>query len=124
MGLTVDDGGFDELEAQLREYAARVERDELQRVLKAGGDEYVKDLLALPKPMSALNSAGHTHLVRTFTDKNDSDGSVIVGWGKHYGLFLEKGTRKMAAQPHMRPTWDSNAERYYRTMSENFHRGI
>lgn len=124
MGLTVDDGGFDELEQQLKAYAERLSRDELQKVLKTGGDAFVSDLLALPRPRSRIVSPGWTHLVDTFADRNDSDGSVIVGWGKYYGLFLERGTRKMAAQPHMRPTWDSNAEKYYRTMSENFHRGI
>ena len=124
MGMTIDDSGFDELLGQLQEYASRVERDELQRVLKTGADEYVEDLLKLPKPMSRIAASGYTHLVRTFADKNDSDGSVVAGWGKHYGLFVDRGTRKMAAQPHLMPVWTSNMDKYYKTMSDNFHRGI
>ena len=124
MKMTIDDSGFDELMKQLKEYAERVEQNELQRVLKAGADEYVSDLLKLPKPMSKVVASGYTHLVRTFTNKNDADGSVVAGWGKYYGLFVDRGTSKMQAQPHLMPTWNKNMERYYKTMNDNFHRGI
>lgn len=118
-----DSSGFDELEKVLKEYADRASKEELQQVLLAAADEYVSDLLKLPKPKSGITKPGYTHLIDTFADRANPDGSVAVGWGKRYGLFLERGTTKMAAQPHMRPNWEQNAARYYTIMTEHFHKG-
>ncbi len=80
--------------------------------------DFVDDLLKLPKPMSDIKKAGYTHLVRTFSyERNEKKKDIVVGWGKYYGRMVEQGThpekgKEHPAQPHMRPMWDDNEKKY------------
>lgn len=106
--------GFDDLSKDIESYLKNVEN--VQDVLEVGAKEFTKDLLKLAKPKSQIRKSGYTHLVDSFAYRKAKDKEVEVGWGKHYGRFVEQGTMKMRARPHLKPTWDRNKEKYYRTM--------
>ncbi len=75
--------------------------------------DFVNDLLKLPKPISKIRKSGYTHLIRTFSyRRNDKKKDIEVGWGKYYGRFVEVGTSKNRANPHMAPLWNSNEKKY------------
>lgn len=77
-------------------------------------------MLKLPKPYSKITSANYTHLVDSFSYKRTKI-DVIVGWGKYYGPMVEDGTKKMKAQPHLRPEFERNKNKYYQKMIQNFY---
>lgn len=113
-----ESSGLEEFEAMLKEYAAKVNPENALDAVEAGAKEFVNDLLKLPKPRSAINKPGYTHIVKTFALER-AKGEVKVGWGKYYGPMLERGTEKMAAQPHLKPLFEQNKEKYYRKMTES-----
>ncbi len=116
--ITFDDSGMQEFENLLKEYAAKVNPESALDAVEAGAREFVNDLLKLPKPQSVINKPGYTHIVKTFALER-AKGEVKVGWGKYYGPMLERGTKKMAAQAHLKPLFEQNKEKYYRKMTEN-----
>lgn len=111
---------FADLESVFKEYAKKA--DDVLNVLQTGADAFVKDLKALPSPRSRISKAGYTHLINTFSSKQEND-TVLVGWGKYYGRMVEKGTKKMSARPHFYPLFERNKNRYYNIMISNFHGG-
>lgn len=119
MALDVNSTGFDDLLKQIEQIGAAISEEQILDVIEAGTDEYVSDLLRLPKPISQIRKGGYTHLVNTFSSKRE-DGVIKVGWGKYYGRFVEKGTRKMSAQPHLVPLWEQNQARYVEAMRTAF----
>ena len=92
--------------------------DKALDAVEVGAEEFVKDLLRLPKPRSQINKPGYTHIVNTFAAER-IDKSIKVGWGKYYGPMLEHGTRKMAARAHLKPLFERNKEKYYKKMAES-----
>ena len=110
--------GFRSFEKDLEAYLKKVDGDAATEILKVGADALVDDVRALPSPRSAR---GHpTHMLDTITSRVMS-AHVEVGWGAYYGLFLENGTKHMSAQPHLKPTWEANKERYQQLMISKFH---
>lgn len=86
------DSGLSEFEDLIKEYAEKVSDDKALDAVEVGAEEFVKDLLRLPKPRSQINKPGYTHIVNTFAVER-TDKSVKVGWGKYYGqcLSMEPG---------------------------------
>lgn len=109
--------GFDEFSKLLEKYSKRADEDAVLEVLEYGAEEFAKDLRALPKPRSTVRKAGYTHIIDTMTTRRRKD-EIEVGWGKYYGPMLERGTRKMRAQPHVRPLFEKNSEKYYKLMEQ------
>lgn len=105
--------GFETLSEIIEKYID--EADNVVDVLEAGAKEFVNDLLKLPKPISKIRKAGYTHLINTFTYRKKNK-EIEVGWGKYYGPMVENGTEKMNAREHVKPLWDKNKEKYYKTM--------
>ena len=105
--------GFEELQQELFEIIDNVE-DPIS-ILEEGAEEFVNDLLKLPKPYSKIHASGYTHLVDTFCYEKKQN-EVVVGWGKYYGRILEDGSVKTKAQPHLAPVFEKNKEKYYQTM--------
>lgn len=105
--------GFEALSEIIGKYIDEV--DNVEDVLAAGAKEFVNDLLKLPKPISKIRKAGYTHLINTFTYRKKNK-EIEVGWGKYYGPMVENGTEKMNAREHVKPLWDKNKEKYYKTM--------
>lgn len=110
---------FDEeldLQKELEAIIRKVENTD--NILEIGAKEYVKDLLKLPKPKSKIKAAGYTHLVDSFNYKNSNKhkGEIEVGWGKYYGPFVDRGTTKIKARPHLKPTFNKNKDKYYSMM--------
>lgn len=118
-GIDIDSSGFDDLLKQLKEIGAVVNSDQILDVIEVGTDQFVSDLMKLPKPMSQINKSGYTHLVRSFTSAREG-GVIKVGWGKYYGRYVEHGTRKMSAQPHLVPMWERNQSKYVDAMRNAF----
>ena len=112
----VDDGVEDFL-ADLEKYAEAASDENIKKVLKAGADMFVSDVRRLPKPRSQINSGRHTHMLDKAGYKESSD-SLLIGWGAYYGRMVEKGTKKMRAQPHLIPQWEKGSQKYYKAMSE------
>ena len=105
--------GFEDLSEIIEKYIDGA--DNVIDVLETGAKEFVNDLLKLPKPISKIKKAGYTHLINTVTHRK-KDKEIEVGWGKYYGPMVENGTEKMNAREHVKPLWDKNKEKYYKTM--------
>lgn len=117
--VKADIDGFDEMQEELEKLAESVDEDKVLDAMQKGADELVNDVRALPKPRSKLGG-GHTHMLDSVTSQRASD-AIEVGWGKYYGKIVENGHLSVtghwvSAQPHMQPTFDSNKERYYKTI--------
>ena len=110
--ITMKVSGFDELFKQLEKISGNAEK--VAPILEVGAEALVKDVRALPSPRSTIN---HTHLLDTVSHKVNGD-EVEVGWGLYYGPFVERGTRKMGARPHVRPTFKKNQKKYYKLMQD------
>ncbi len=111
--------GFDELFNEVNMFISKTEN--YLDILEIGANEFVKDLLKLTKPYSKIHKSGYTHIVDTFTYRK-TNVDVGVGWGKYYGLMLEDGTKKMKSQPHLRPTFNQNKNKYYSKMLDKFYK--
>lgn len=108
--------GFLELSQLLQCYMETAENilDEEEKIAQ----EFVDDLLRLPKPRSNVCKSGYTHLIDTFTYLKKSN-EVEVGWGKYYGPMVERGATQMKeAHPHMVPSWEKNADKYIKNFKE------
>lgn len=109
--------GFEEFSKMLEEYAGKTKESDVLDVLEYGANEFVKDVRALPKPRSLISKGGYTHLLDTVTTRR-AEKEIETGWGKYYGTMVEKGTRRMNAQPHMSTTYKRNADKYYKMMNK------
>lgn len=113
--------GLAELEETFKDLIKRA--DDMMSVLQEGADAFVADLKKLPAPRSSINKSGYTHLLDTFTSKQEKD-QVLVGWGKYYGPIVEGGSVKMRARPHFKSTFKRNAAKYYKIMNDKILGGI
>ena len=111
------DSGFGEFEKMMKEYAEKVSEGKALDAIEAGAQEFVNDLLRLPKPRSRITKARYTHIIDTFALER-TESNIKVGWGKYYGPMLEHGTRKMSARAHLKPLFEQNKEKYYKKMTE------
>lgn len=107
--------GFDDFSSLLEKYIGKVEKENVMKVLEVGAEELARDVRALPKPRRP--GGGCTHMLDSVTTKRRGE-EVEVGWGKYYGPFVERGTKKMNSQPHMKPTFERNKEKYYDKMKK------
>lgn len=105
--------GFQELSKMLGECIDKVEN--VTDILEIGAEEFISDLLKLPKPISRTRKSGYTHLINSFAYRKKNK-EIEVGWGKYYGPMLENGTVKMDAKPHVYPLWERKKEGYYKKM--------
>lgn len=128
MAVKVEKEGFSELEDMLSDYLKKTNDQEISNVLKTGAEEFKDDLLRLASPRSRINKGSYTHLLDTFAVKQEDVG-WLVGWGKYYGPILEHGwsgagsgkTSHHSAIKHLKPTFNSNKEKYYKDMVNKFH---
>lgn len=95
-----------------------------ESILIIGAEEFVKDLLKLSKPKSKIKATGYTHLVDSFSYRKSKrhNGEIEVGWGKYYGPMVENGTKLMDSQPHLKPTFNKNKEKYYKSMIDKIYK--
>ena len=121
--IVFDTSGLDDFQKELNRFLKAAEEKKVTRVLKHGADAFTSDLLKLPKPRSRIHAAGYTHMVSTFTNRIAGN-EVEVGWGKYYGPMVERGTIKMKGQPHLRPTFKSNSQKYYKIMTDELWKGV
>lgn len=105
--------GFKDFNELIEKYSQKVDKDKVLNAIQKGADALAKDVRARPKPRSSINKSGYTHLLDTVTTKvNAKKKEIEVGWGKYYGPMIERGTKKIDAQPHIKPTYNQNIEKY------------
>lgn len=109
------DSGFDGFAKLLEKY--QISEEDAMQALEEIAEDFVNDVGKLPKPRSAIVTAGHTHLLDTMTFKRKS-GEIEVGWGKYYGPMVERGTVKMHGTPHIKPTFEQNKEKYFKNINK------
>jgi len=137
--------GLDAFEKELSGWLKAATPETANAVLETAAEALVQDVRKLPKPRSQMGGS-HTHLLDTIQKEKLSYGWA-VGWGKYYGPIVEKGskgikkgttgksksgriitwangTRGMAAQPHLRATYDKNRATYDRLMAAEFNRRV
>jgi hypothetical protein len=120
MGLVIDDQGLADLSKMFASFADLAGRP--AELLEPAAEAFVRDPLALPRPRSRINAAGRTHMVDCFASSRESDG-VVIGWGVPYGPYVEHGQhphKGMKAQPHFRPTWKKNQDKYVALVQREF----
>ena len=101
----------------LDEYEKAADDQNVADVLMIAGEAVAEDVQRLPKPRR--RGAGYTHMLDSVTAAPSGKDAVLVSWGQYYGKFVEYGTKKMQAQPHLIPTWERNKDRYYKLMQDN-----
>ena len=109
--------GLEKFMDLLEQYEKAADENNVANVLMTAGTALAEDVHRLPKPRR--RGAGYTHMLDSVVATPSGKDAVLVSWGRHYGKFVEYGTKKMSAQPHMIPEWDRNKERYYKMMQDN-----
>ena len=109
--------GLELFAAMLEKYEKAVDEKNIADVLMIAGNALAEDVHRLPKPRR--RGAGYTHMLDSVALAQAGKDAVLVSWGRYYGKFVEYGTKKMGAQPHLIPTWDQNKDRYYKLMQDN-----
>ena len=101
----------------LEQYEKAADENRIADVLMIAGEALAEDVHRLPKPRR--RGAGYTHMLDSVQAAPSGKDAVLVSWGRYYGKFVEHGTKKMGAQPHLIPTWEQNKDRYYKMMQDN-----
>jgi HK97 gp10 family phage protein len=132
--------GFKELAAALRELGPRVAKNSLRRAVSAGST-VIKDDARARAPKDTGEMAKDILVKRERDTKGEMSAkySVFVLTGKKsrlkgkgrnvsrdsfYWRFVEFGTSKMAAQPFMRPAFESRKEEAVKVIGEKLDEGI
>ena len=109
--------GLEKFMDLLEQYEKAADEKNIADVLMIAGNALAEDVHRLPKPRR--RGAGYTHMLDSVVATPSGKDAVLVSWGQFYGKFVEYGTKKMDAQPHLIPTWDQNKDRYYKLMTDN-----
>lgn len=64
-----------------------------------------------------------TGALRDSIDYRVENGGFILYTDKEYGIYVELGTRKMAAQPYMRPAMENHVNEYLNEAKAAFQQG-
>ena len=109
--------GLEKFMDLLKQYEKAADEKHVADVLVIAGNALAEDVHRLPKPRR--RGAGYTHMLDSVVATPSGKDAVLVSWGQFYGKFVEYGTKKMDAQPHLIPTWEQNKDRYYKLMTDN-----
>lgn len=109
--------GLELFAKMLEQYEKAAAENHIADVLMQAGNALAEDVRRLPKPRR--RGAGYTHMLDSVQASPSGKDAVLVSWGQYYGKFVEYGTQKMGAQPHLAPTWEQNKDRYYKLMTDN-----
>ncbi len=117
--------GFKELEAKLRELELSMQRKVLVAAAKAGGKIVLDDARSRAPRLTGALAEGITMKVGgRETDSNEATVEIRPSRKTFWALFNEKGTRKMAAQPFMKPALENNRERIAAAVKEQLIKSI
>lgn len=108
--------GLEKFMDLLEKYEKAADDNHVAEVLMTAGSALAEDVHRLPKPRR--RGAGYTHMLDSVVAAPPGKDAVLVSWGRYYGKFVEHGTKKMGAQPHLIPTWEQNKDRYYKLMTD------
>lgn len=117
--------GFAELERKLKELEFTVQRKLLIEAAKAGAKIVVDEAKKMaPRDTGALAEGIAMRVAGRESDIHE--GVVEVSYNKRqfYGLFQEKGTRRLRAQPFLLPALEGNRDRIMSIMRDVLLRAI
>lgn len=122
MSAKVLDDGYQYMDEITQNALKAMDSASLVEILKAGADELVKDVRALPQPRS--NRTGYTHMLDSVTGQEESP-KYLVGWGRYYGPIVEAGHKSRSgkmvpARAHLRKTYKDHMEKYQKAMQDKF----
>lgn len=106
--------GFDELIAELQEYAKGADEAHRREALTAGGEILMNRAREIvPMGDEPYHLAAEGIVFGQLTGEK-----IDVGWTKKgfYGRFLEMGTSKMAPRPHIIPAYEQKKNEIYNEM--------
>ena len=109
------ESGFDDLSKLLEDF--EISEDDAMEALDETAEMFAQDVRKLPRPRSMITASGYTHLLDTVTYRRNKN-EIEVGWGKYYGPMVDRGTRKMRGTPHIKPTFQSNQDKYFRAIQK------
>lgn len=104
--------GFEELSKELAQIAKDAGPEKRKRALEAGAKIVVEKARAsVPVRTGLLKREG-------IAAESPKDDAVEIGWTQSgfYGRFLEHGTSKMRARPHLQPAYEREQNRITQTM--------
>ena len=108
--------GLERFMELLEKYEEAASDQNIADMLMVAGETLAEDIHRLPKPRR--RGAGYTHMLDSVAPAQQGKDAVLISWGRYYGKFVEYGTTKMKAQPHLVPTWEQNKDRYYKLMQD------
>lgn len=114
--IDLDEDGFNQFSKLMEDFQKKVSDERITEVLKAGADELANEIEKRPKPRSKIAKQGYTHLLDSIAVRVNGK-EVEVGWGKYYGPMVERGTKLMDSKEHVKPAWEENEDKCYKTMT-------
>lgn len=111
-GMNVEFSGLDKLLKSFDASKTRARKDTFKAV-----ERTVKQAQANSKAVAAVDTGFMKAHINTRPTENHGD--VITGWYESetpYGGYVEYGTRKMAAQPYMRPGTKQAEQFFYQEL--------
>lgn len=117
--------GFSEYERKLKQLDLTVQRKLLIEAAKAGAQIVVDDARRMA-PRDKGDLADGIAMRVAGRESDIHEGVVEVSYNKKqfYGLFQEKGTRRMKAQPFLLPAFEGNRDRIMNIMRDVLLRAI
>lgn len=123
IGLGVEVIGLDDAKRALAELHPKKQRQAERTALRAGGNVWRRRAMNLvPVRTGRLRSRGISVSVSVKSQPGIS-AELHLGTGR-VGMFNELGTRKMAAQPWMRPALKDSEQDIVRAYGETFKKAI
>ena len=115
MAYTIDTSELRKLAADLEKEAPRVGADVSAAVKKSA--EAVKKAAAEIAPKRTGTLAGSIG-VDTYGDGRSGGMTAVIGPLARYGIFVERGTSKMAPQPYMEPAFSAESPKLEQALTE------
>ena len=101
MNIEIDKKALDKLQRQLKEVAKKDVKATLQGMIATGYEIHAEAVKKVPVDMGRVRTS-----LAVESDSNKME--VRIGTNVKYAPFVEFGTRKMHAQPYLRPAFMGN----------------
>lgn len=115
--ITIEKNEYEELSNLISSFDSKLTTANIHDALEAGAEAFTHDVQKLPRPRSGIMAPDYFHMLDLYTfwdsrNKRKKDQAIVTGWLKRYGYFVEYGTPKARAQPHVKPLYRKNQKKY------------
>lgn len=128
MQVVLNIEGAKELEKKLLSFEPKLGKKIIRQALRSGAKLILAEAKAnVPVDTGALRDSLKVRAMRKRKHRYGVMVQTSEGWFKgeqFYGAFVEFGTDKMAAQPFVRPAFDSEKEAAEKTIVDGIRQGI